>query len=146
LIVDYSIASACFYADFHLVVKSISIPSHEGTQRAASEFIVTLTSIVDFQLVVEFNPIPHSEGECNASVIFGDKVTLLKSDGAQSAPNSLFNDDSKIIVVSSFPTNFSNTFTKFIVTSMFGRSNQSLLNDDFQLVVKLIPILTYEGA
>jgi hypothetical protein len=82
--------------------------------------IVTLTSIVDFQLVVDFNPIPHSEGEYNASVIFGDKATPLKSDGAQSAPNSLFNNDSKFIVVSSFPTNFSNTFTKFIVTSMFG--------------------------
>ncbi len=29
---------------------------------------------------------------------------------------------------------------------MFGRSNQSLLNDDFQLVVKLILTLTSEGA
>ena len=36
---------------------------------------------------------------------------------------------------------------KLIFTSMFGRSNQSLLNGDFQLVVKLIPILlTSEGA
>jgi len=48
--------------------------------------------------------------------------------------------------VSSFPTNFSDTFTKLIVTSTFGRSNQSLLNDNFHLVVKLIPILTSEGA
>jgi hypothetical protein len=62
------------------------------------------------------------------------------------APNSLFNDDSKFIVVSSLPTNCSDTFTKLIVTSMFGQSNQSLLNDDFQLFVKLIPILTSEGA
>jgi hypothetical protein len=38
------------------------------------------------------------------------------------------------------------SLTKLIVTSMFGRSNQSLLNDDFQLVVKLIPNLTFEGA
>jgi len=45
----------------------------------------------NFWLVVEFNPIPHSEGECNP----------LKYDGAQSAPNSLFNDDFKFIVVSS---------------------------------------------
>jgi hypothetical protein len=97
-------------------------------------------------LVVEFNVIPHSEGECNASIIFGDKATPLKSDGAQSVPNSIFNNDSKFIVVSSFPTNFSDTFTKLIVTSMFGRSNQSLLNDNFHLVVKLIPILTSEGA
>jgi hypothetical protein len=52
LIVDYSIASACFYDNFQLVVESISIPSYEGAQRAASELIVTLTSIVDFQLVV----------------------------------------------------------------------------------------------
>jgi hypothetical protein len=44
------------------------------------------------------------------------------------------------------PTNFSDTFTKLIVTSLLGQSNQSLLNDDFQLVVKLIPILTSEGA
>jgi len=29
---------------------------------------------------------------------------------------------------------------------MFGQSNQSLLNDDIQLVVKLIPVLTSEGA
>jgi hypothetical protein len=48
--------------------------------------------------------------------------------------------------VSSFLTNFSDTFTELIVTSMFGQSNQSLLNDDFQLVVKLILILTSEGA
>jgi hypothetical protein len=77
-------------------------------------------SSYNFWLVVEFNPIPHSEGECNASVIFGDKTAPLKYDGAQSAPNSLFNNDSKFIVVSSFPTNFSVTFTKLIVTSMFG--------------------------
>jgi hypothetical protein len=38
--------------------------------------------------------------------------------------------------------NFSDTFTELIVTSMFKRSNQSILNDNFQLVVKLIPILT----
>ena len=37
-------------------------------------------------------------------------------------------------------------FTELIVTSMFGRSNQSLLNDDFQFVVKLIPTLNSEGA
>jgi hypothetical protein len=146
LIVDYSIASACFYDNFQLVVESILIPSYEGAQRAASELIVTLTSIVDFQLVVEFNPITHSEGVCNASVIFGDNAAPLKSDGAQSAPNSLFNEDFKFIVVPSFPTNFGDTFTKFIVTSMFGRSNQSLLSNNFQLVVKLIPILTSEGA
>ena len=41
----------------------------------------------------------------------------------------LFNKDSKFIVVSSFPTHFSDTFTKLIVTSMFGRSNQSLPNE-----------------
>jgi len=109
-------------------------------------FIAPNYSNVGFQLVVEFNVIPHSEGECNASIIFGDIAAPLKSDGAQSAPNSLFNDDSKFIVVSSFPTNFSDTFTRLIVTSMFGRSNKSLLNDDFQLVVKLISILTSEGA
>ena len=91
-----------------------------------------MTYFADFQLVVEFNVIPHSEGECNASIIFGDKAAPLKSDG-------------EFIVVSSFQTNFSDTFTELIVTSMFGRSNQSLLNDDFQLVVKLIPILTSEG-
>jgi len=105
-----------------------------------------LTSFTDFQLVVEFNVILHSEGECNASIIFGDKAAPHKSDGAQSAPNSLFNYDSKFIVVSNLPTNCSDTFTKMIVTSMFGQSNQSLLSDDFQLVVKLIPILTSEGA
>jgi hypothetical protein len=110
------------------------------------KFIVALTFFADFQLVVEFNVFPHSEGECNALIIFGDKAAPLKSDGAQSAPNSLFNDNSKFIVGSSFPTNFSNTFTKMIVTSMFGRSNQSLLNNDFQLVIKSILTLTSEGA
>jgi hypothetical protein len=116
------------------------------TFRAFKFIVFLLTSFAAFQLVVEFNVIPHSEGECNASIIFGDKAALLKSDGAQSAPNALFNDDSKFIVVSSFLTNFSDTFTELIVTSMFGQSNQSLLNDDFQLVVKLILILTSEGA
>ncbi len=32
------------------------------------------------------------------------------------------------------------------ITSMFGHPNQSLLNEDFQLFVKLIPILTSEGV
>ena len=49
----------------------------------------------------------------------------LKSEGAQAAPNHS---------------------NKLIVTSMFGQSNQSLLNDNFQLVVNLIPTLTSEGA
>ena len=48
-----------------------------------------------------------------------------KSEGAEAAPNHS---------------------NKLIVISMFGQSNQSLLNDDFQLVVKLIPTLTSEGA
>ncbi len=48
-----------------------------------------------------------------------------KSEGAEAAPNHS---------------------NKLIVTSMFGRSHQSLLNNNFQMVVKLIPILTSEGA
>ena len=38
-----------------------------------------------------------------------------KPDGAQSAPNSLFNDDSKFIVLPSFPTNFNDTFTIWLL-------------------------------
>jgi len=134
-------------ADEQYIVESISVGARFApTIFRVFKFIVALTYFADFQLVVEFDVIPHSEGECNASIIFGDKATPLKSDGAQSAPNSIFNNNSKFIAVSSFPTNFSDTFTKLIVTSMFGRSNQSLLNDDFHLVVKLIPILTSEGA
>jgi hypothetical protein len=133
---------------FKYIVESISVGARFApTTFQAFKFIVALlTSFTDFQLIVELNLIPHSEGECNAAIIFGDKAALLKSDGAQSAPNSLFNDNSKFIIVSSFPTKFSDTFIKLIVTSMFGRSKQSLLNDDFQLVVKLIPILTSEGT
>jgi hypothetical protein len=116
---------------FKYIVELFSVGAHFAptTFRAFKFIVALLTYFADFQLVVEFNVIPHSEGECNASIIFGDKAALLKSDGAQSAPNSLFNDNSKFIVVSSFPTNFSDTFTELIFTSMFGRSNQSLLND-----------------
>jgi len=108
-------------ADEQYIVESISVGARFApTIFRAFKFIVALISFADFQLVVECNAIPHSEGECNASIIFGDKATPLKSDGAQSAPNSIFNDDSKFIVVSSFQSNFSDTFTKLIVTSMFG--------------------------
>jgi hypothetical protein len=93
---------------FKYIVESISVGARFAptTFRAFKFIVALLTSFADFQLVVEFNVNPHSEGECNASIIFGDKAALLKSDGAQSAPNSLFNDDSKFIVVSSFFNQF----------------------------------------
>jgi hypothetical protein len=37
------------------------------TVRAFKFIVALLTSFANFQLVVEFNVIPHSEGECNAS-------------------------------------------------------------------------------
>jgi hypothetical protein len=112
---------------FNYIVESISVGARFAptTFRAFKFIVALLTSFSIFQLVVEFNVIPQSEGECNASIIFGDKAAPLKSDG-------------EFIVVSSFPTNFSDTFTELIVTS--------LLNNDFQLVVKLKPTLNSEGA
>ena len=94
---------------FKYIVESISVGARFAptTFRAFKFIVALLTSFADFQLVVEFNVNPHSEGECNASIIFGDKAAPLKSDG-------------EFIVVSSFQTNFSDTFTELIVTSMFG--------------------------
>ena len=91
---------------------------------------------------LEFNRFPHNSVESDSD--FRDLQCQLFNKII--SDSVLFNKDSKLIVVSSFPTNFSDTFTKLIVTSMFGRSNQSLPNDDFQLVVKLIVDSSSEGA
>jgi hypothetical protein len=91
---------------------------------------------------LEFNRFPHNSVEADSD--FRDLQCQLFNKII--SDSVLFNKDSKLIVVSSFPTNFSNTFTKLIVTSMLGRSNQSLPNDDFQLVVKLIVDSSSEGA
>jgi len=104
---------------------------------------------------LEFNQFPQNSVEADSD--FRDLQCQLFNNII--SDSVLFNKDSKFIVVSSFPTNFSNIFTKLIVTSMFGRSNQSLPNNVFQLVVndsssegaqksKLIvdSIPSYEGA
>jgi hypothetical protein len=91
---------------------------------------------------LEVNRFPHNSVEADSD--FRDLQCQLFNKII--SDSVLFNKDSKFIVVSSFPTNFSDTFTKLIVTSMLGRSNQSLPNDDFQLVVKLIVDSSSEGA
>jgi hypothetical protein len=64
---------------FKYIVESISMRARfDPTIFPAFKFIVALTSFADFQLVVEFNVIPHSERECNASIIFGDKAASSK--------------------------------------------------------------------
>jgi len=91
---------------------------------------------------LEFNRFPQNSVEADSD--FRDLQCQLFNNII--SDSVLFNKDSKFIVVSSFSTNFSNTFTKLIVTSMFGRSNQSIPNDDFQLIVKLIVDSSSEGA
>jgi len=60
---------------FKYIVESISVGARfDPTIFRAFKFIVVLTSFANFQLIVEFNAIPHSERECNASIIFGDKA------------------------------------------------------------------------
>jgi len=91
---------------------------------------------------LEFNRFPQNSVEADSD--FRDLQCQLFINII--SDSVLFNKDSKFICVSSFPTNFSDTFTKLIVTSMFGRSNQSFPNNDFQLVVKLIVDSSSEGA
>ena len=45
--------------------------------------------IADFQLVVEFNPILHPEGDRNSSIILKYNVALPNSEGAQFTPATL---------------------------------------------------------
>ena len=85
--------------------------------------------------------IRHSEGECNDSIIFWDKA------GWCAISSKLFIQRRFQVYCS---VKFSNQFQwhihHLIVTSIFGRSTRSLLNNNFQLVVKLILIIITEGA
>ena len=65
---------------------------------------------------LEFNQFPQNSVE--ADLDFRDLQRQLFNNII--SDSVLFNKDSKFIVVSSFPTHFSDTFTKLIVTSMFG--------------------------
>ncbi len=64
---------------FKYIVESISVGARFAptTFRAFKFIVALLTSFAHFQLVVEFKVIPHSEGECNASIIFGDTKTMI---------------------------------------------------------------------
>jgi hypothetical protein len=71
MIVDYSIAPASFYNDFQLVVKSISIPSYEGAQRATSKLIVICAFSLNelIELILASGHQPNSK----ISFIFGEE-------------------------------------------------------------------------
>jgi hypothetical protein len=121
-------------------------------------------------LIVKINDLQRTEMfySTNEFQLFVNSIVILNCEGARAVPITvseganavpvIFHDrSSKFIVASNsggeiskaesecFGINGQISLTELIVT-MFGRSNQSLLNDDFQLVVKLIPILTSEGA
>ena len=115
-------------------------------------------------LIVKINDLLQTEMfySTNGFQLVVNSIVILNcdtvSEGANAVPAIFCDRSSKYIVVSNsegeiskaesecFGINGQISLTELIVTSMFGRSNQSLLNDDFQLVVKLIPILTSEGA
>jgi hypothetical protein len=71
MIVDYSIASAFFYDDFQLVVKSILIPSYEGDQRAASKLIDICA--FDLNKLIELILASGHQPNSKISYIFGEE-------------------------------------------------------------------------
>ena len=121
-------------------------------------------------LIVKINDLQRTEMfySTNKFQLVVDSIVILNCEGARAVPITVFEGanavpvifrdrSSKFIVVSNsegeiskaeseyFGINGQISLTELIVTSMFGRSNQSLLNNDFQLVVRLIPILTSEA-
>jgi hypothetical protein len=71
MIIDYSIASASFYDNFQLVVKSTLISSYEGAQRAAMKLIVICTFGLNklIKLILASSHKPNSK----ISFIFGEE-------------------------------------------------------------------------